>query len=192
MDSAAGPLAEFTALRAEILQCLQLQWNIFALQLAVTATLFSFSLSSSSRTEFLLILPFVTYALSGRYLYAYYDVERAAEYIMKDLSDRIPGGLHWETWHRQHRSNAYKSLFGFFAPLPMIFPGTSAVAIAWTAPYIWLNGQIADSRRIALGAAWIVSLAFAGISFYDIKQSGTLRSGARGFVAKLDSTRHRI
>jgi hypothetical protein len=42
-DSTAGPLAEFAALRAEILQGIQLQWNVFALQLTVTAGLFILS-----------------------------------------------------------------------------------------------------------------------------------------------------
>jgi hypothetical protein len=59
-------LAEFAALRAEILQRTSLQWNIFALQLTAAGVVFSFALSSPSHTAFLLILPVITYALTGR------------------------------------------------------------------------------------------------------------------------------
>src|SRR5260370_17299780 len=55
-NSSAGPLAEFAALRAEILQNLQMQWNIFALQLTATAVFFFFSLLSSQQPTYFLIL----------------------------------------------------------------------------------------------------------------------------------------
>jgi hypothetical protein len=51
-----GPLAEFSSLRAEIIQAMQMQWNSFALQLTATAAVFSFSLTGGSRTGFLLYL----------------------------------------------------------------------------------------------------------------------------------------
>jgi hypothetical protein len=80
-DETEGPLAEFAALRAQILQSIQMQWNIFALQLTATAALFSFALSSFSRTGYLLILPVITYALSGRYIYEYWTTQRLGIYI---------------------------------------------------------------------------------------------------------------
>lgn len=189
-DSTAGPLAEFAALRGEILQGLQLQWNVFVLQLTVTAGLFSFSLSSSSRTEFLLVLPFITYALGGRYLYELYAVQRLGQYIMDELSPRVPGGLRWETWYR-HQPSGYKSPFGFFRPLPMIFPLSSFIALAWTAPYVWL-GPATESRRILIAAAWVLSLIFAFISFYDMKKSGSFVAVAQRFGAALGAWRHRV
>ena len=66
--SAQTALAEFAALRAEVLQAFSTQWNILALQLTATAVLFSFSLTSRTRTGFLLIVPIVSYVLNGRYL----------------------------------------------------------------------------------------------------------------------------
>jgi hypothetical protein len=179
--NSAGPLAEFAALRTEILQSLQMQWNIFALQLTATAALFSFSLSSPSRTGFLLILPFVTYFLSERYLAMYYAMQQLGSYIKDELSSRVPGGLHWEAWYRQHSSPYHKPLLGWFTPLPMIFPGTSVVAILWVAPYVWLGGHISDSRRITLGIAWILSLVFTVVSLYVFRKSGGPGSKIRIF-----------
>lgn len=179
--SSAGPLAEFVALRAEILQSIQMQWNIFALQLIVTAAVFSFSLSSSSRTGFLLILPFITYFLSARYLAMSYALQNLGSYIMDELSSRVPGGLHWEAWYKQHSSAYHKPLLGWFTPLPIIFPGTSVVAILWVAPYVWLGGHISDSRRIGLGIAWCLSLAFTAVSLYMFRRSGVSTSIMRIF-----------
>ena len=55
-------LAEFSALRAEMTNRQNLQWNVFALQVTAAGVIFSFALSNSNRTGFLLILPVITYA----------------------------------------------------------------------------------------------------------------------------------
>jgi hypothetical protein len=168
-----------------------MQWNIFALQLTATAALFSFSLSGNSRTGFLLILPFLTYALGGRYLFEYYSMQKIATFIIEELDPKIPGGVRWESWRRE-RSPSYESLFGWFAPLPMIFPLTSVVAILWPIPYIWFNGQISDSRRIVLGLAWTASLLFAVLSIYKIKQSRDWRFDVGTRFERLHLKRGRV
>jgi hypothetical protein len=132
---------------------------------------------------FLLILPFVTYALGGRYLFEYYSMQKLATYIMEDLSPKIPGGVHWETWRRQ-KPPSYEPLFGWFAPLPMIFPLASVTAILWPISYIWFDSQISDSRRVVFGIAWIVSLLFTVLSIYKIKQSRDWRIDARSPITR--------
>jgi hypothetical protein len=185
-----GPLMEYSALRDELLQARQMQWNIFALQLTVTAALFSFSLSSQSRTGFLLILPFITYALGGRYLFEHYSMGKISAYITEALSPKISGGLRWDEWRHQS-SPSYRTLFGWFAPLPMIFPMTSVVALIWVTPYIWVDSEVSDSHRIALVASWILSLLFTALSMYKIKQSQDWHFDVRDFVAGFNSRRRR-
>jgi hypothetical protein len=67
-------LAEFSALRAEILQWTSMQWNIFALQLTASGVVFSFALQSFSR-DYLANLAVITYALTGRYVSQYFGVQ---------------------------------------------------------------------------------------------------------------------
>jgi hypothetical protein len=60
-------LAEFTALRTEAFQAFSSEWTIVALQVTATGVLFSFALTNH-RTAFLLIVPAVSYVLSGLHL----------------------------------------------------------------------------------------------------------------------------
>jgi hypothetical protein len=84
-------LAEFAALRAEILQRQNIQWNTFALQLTAAGVVFSFALSNPSHTGFLLILPVVTYALTGRYVSQSIGTEKVGIYIREVLNVKFEG-----------------------------------------------------------------------------------------------------
>src|SRR6266436_590503 len=86
-------LAEFQTLRTEILQRNNTQWNIFALQLTAAAVVFSFALSNSSHTGFLLVLPVVTYALCGRYASQHLGINKIGQYIRDVLEPRAKGQL---------------------------------------------------------------------------------------------------
>jgi len=182
-----GPLAEFAALRAEILQSFQAQWNSFALQLTATAVIFSFSLSNTSRTGFLLILPVITYALSRQYQSNTAGIQRIAKYIMEELSPRVPGGLRWEEWLRQYLSSGGQRSgrlggrlrIGLHLPFPSIFPMVSMAAIAWTVPYILFSNHVSDLGRGFLIVICLVDSWLTGVSFYSIKQEQKLYSSAR-------------
>ena len=88
-----GPQAEYAALRAELLQCQQMIWNSLALELTATGVVFSFSLSSTSRVPFLLILPILTYTLTHVYVDNVERMMLIGEYIGNKLSTL---GLGWE------------------------------------------------------------------------------------------------
>lgn len=98
-------LAEFSALRAEMTNRQNLHWNVFALQLTAAGVIFSFALSNSNRTGFLLILPVITYALTGRYVSQYLGVRNMATYIRDVLNEKSNGNFGWEHWidSRRHR-----------------------------------------------------------------------------------------
>ena len=79
-------LAEFSALRDEILQNLSMQWNTFVFQLTTTGIVFSFALTDKSRVGFLLIIPVVSYALGGRFLHGSRAIQEIGIYIRDELS----------------------------------------------------------------------------------------------------------
>src|ERR1017187_7045855 len=95
-------LAEFSALRDEILQRFATNWSVFALQLTAAAVIFSFALSSSGRTGFLLILPLTTYALAGRFMGNLLAINSIGTYIREVLGPRTRGALYWEDWLLKH------------------------------------------------------------------------------------------
>jgi hypothetical protein len=69
-------LAEFSALRDEILQRVSNQWVIYALQLTASGVVISFSLTNRDRTGFLLIIPVMAYALLGQYVANHYAIQK--------------------------------------------------------------------------------------------------------------------
>jgi hypothetical protein len=156
-------LAEFAALRAEILQRQNMQWNIFALQLTAAGVVFSFALSNPAHTGFLLILPIITYALTGRYVGHSISTQRLATYIREILEVRTNGELHWETWHRS-QPNAVRSLT-FLNPLFLAFPGVALIAIVWVAPYVWAGHSTSTGERVLIFIVWVVGIAITALSF---------------------------
>jgi hypothetical protein len=111
-------LAEFTALRAEILHNSNLAWNIFALQVTAAGIIFSFALGNRNHIGFLLILPVITYAFSGRYIGQIVDIVKIGTYIREVLEVKTKGDLHWEEWTRSRPSR-----LGTLTLLNPLFPG---------------------------------------------------------------------
>lgn len=161
-------LAEYSALRNEILQRLSGHWIMFAFQLTVASVLFSFALSSSSRTGFLLIIPIVSYAVSAEYLRNERMIRRLGEYIRLELSTKIPGDnvLGWESWRLPNMAS--ESRFIWLSPLPVTSPGVSLIALAWTADYIFSRAGISVVDRCFLGLTWVLGFVATLISFYNI------------------------
>lgn len=164
--SAQAALAEFTALRSEALQAFSMQWNIIALQLTATSVLVSFSLTDRPRTGFLLIVPIVSYVLNGRYLRSERLVVLIAEYITKELSPQVAGGLRWEAWLRSQRSPS--QILRWFAHGPLIFSVISFVTLAWAAPYILYEKELSTANRWMLGTVWLIDLTLIMVSIYTI------------------------
>lgn len=181
-------LAEFSALRDEILQIMSTQWNIFVFQLTTTGVVFSFALTSKSRIGFLLIIPVVSYALGGRYLHNDRAIQELGTYIMNELSPRVPGGLKWEAWHRNRAFP--KPAIAWLSPLAATFPGASLIALAWTAPYVLYSHDISVASRWLLGIIWVLSLFITMISLYSITR--VKKSGLRNFLFALKELRQSV
>jgi hypothetical protein len=164
--SVQAALAEFAALKAEQLQAYSTEWNIIALQLTATAVLFSFSLTSHSRTGFLLIVPIVSYVLSGRYLRSDRVLILIGIYIRTDLSCRVPGGLKYEEWWKERRNPT--GTLQSFAHGPSVFSGISIVALVWVAPYVFSANKISGFSRSILEVVWALDLIATVISIITI------------------------
>jgi hypothetical protein len=144
-------LAEFSALRSEIDNRANLQWNIFALQLTAAGVIFSFALSNPNHTGFLLILPLTTYAFAGRYLSQYLGTERIGAYIREVLSPKLNGELLWEDWYRDRRSHGAQAL-NWLNPLVIAFPGVATIALIWVAPYVWSSADTSAAKRVLIAS----------------------------------------
>jgi hypothetical protein len=171
-------MTEYSALRTEIIQLEQIQWNIFALQLTATAVIFSFSLSNSSRSGFLLILPLISYALSRHHLGRSAGVDRLSRYIAEELSPKVGGGFGWEEWNRERTysrqshegSRLYLILTDLLDPRAIIFAGVSIAALAWVAPYILFQPHLSILNRVMLSIAWFADLIFSLLTLYIFKR----------------------
>lgn len=158
-----GPLAEFVALRQEIERRSTMMHNLFALQLTAAAVIFSFALSRSGRSAFLLIIPVSTFMLCARYVDQVYGVRNAGQYIRSVLDSRVPGGLGWEKWIREEGNQSKVAQFSQLRRLTALmvtFPAIAAGALAWSAPGVfWFAHRLAADERSALIVTWILGLA---------------------------------
>jgi hypothetical protein len=147
-----GPLAEFAALRAEMQRIASQQWNVLALQITIAGAIFGFSLSGPNRELLLLIIPFSTYMLCGRYVLHTYGIRRIATYIREVLSREVAGGLGWEEWTRKNGINHQIGLFRVAHPAGVTFGGISVLTLIsfiigtvsagtiWSKPWYVLTG----------------------------------------------------
>lgn len=159
---AEGPAAEFVALREEIQERFKAQQTLLSLQLTTVAAIFGFAISRQDMDALLLIVPFTSYLLCGRQVAQHFAGQRLAQYIMEELTHRIPGGLGWEQWlqSRQHRPH----ILGSTLPLLLTYTGTSSLSLAWTLSFAFLDEGLSTGARIGIIAIWLLGLAVSGLS----------------------------
>jgi hypothetical protein len=155
-------LAEFTALRTEALQAFSAESNIVALQITVTGVLFSFALTSH-RTAFLLIVPAISYVLSGRYLRNERVFSLIGKYIRLDLSRRVPG-LGFEEWYKEF-PNPTQTLQQI-AYGPSVFYGISVVALVWVVPFLLDANKISAFNRSMLWTVFGLDIIATVVSIF--------------------------
>jgi hypothetical protein len=157
IKDADGPLAEFAALRDEILQFNQQQNQMLALQLTIAGAVFGIAISHTGLAGVLMIVPVVSYSLCARYLMNALAITEIARYIRDELANRVPGGLGWESWML---SNSRESMTYSLVLIPLLvtFPGVSVAALSWALPYIY--GQHV-AKMIGLVILWAISAAAA-------------------------------
>lgn len=183
-------IAEFAALRAEILQRSNLQWNIFALQLTASGVVFSFALSNSTHIAILLILPVISYALTGRYVSQAFGTDRIATYIREVLEVKMNGELHWETWQRIQPLQS--RALGWLSPLFLVFPGVAVIALASVAPYVWASSNTSASKRALIIIIWLVGVFVTVLSFQLTARRAFKRKARRAFKRRIWNVQRRL
>ncbi|MEU8001815.1 hypothetical protein AB0B66_11680 [Catellatospora sp. NPDC049111] len=149
-----GAIAEFTALREEIIARHNNQQSLLSIQLTAAGALFSLALSGADKAAVLLVLPLVTYMLAGRHVAHSYACHSIAAYISTELSGRVQGGLGWETWLQPRRLSPRR--YPVLNPLSISFPGISVLALLGSLPF--LASLSMSGTAAMLWAAWLVGV----------------------------------
>ncbi|MCX4497447.1 hypothetical protein OOK58_39845 [Streptomyces sp. NBC_01728] len=160
-----GPLAEFAALRQEIIQRQATQHNVLALQLTISGAVFSFALTGTSRSGFLLIVPVSTYMLCSRFVEDHVGIGQLGRYIREYLSPRIPGGLGWESWVAQNPARfGIPGLLWIYAYF-VTYPGVAVLALGAAAPATFAadHGQRSLGATVGLVVVWLLGLTVTAL-----------------------------
>lgn len=160
-DNSAGPLAEFEALRAEVLARQSAQSTLFGFQLTSAGAIFAYALTSSTRTPLLLIMPAIAYILTSRFVLHYFAISKIGEYIGAELGQHVPGGLGWENWNSKQPPRIG---LRFFHPMEVAFPGPAVLAPIWVAPTL-MSSRYSVVVRCCLSALWIFGLFATAVAF---------------------------
>ena len=167
----SAALAEFAALRAEIVARQGHQHTFMSLNLTIAGTVFGFALAQPHRILVLLVLPYTTFMTCGRYIAHDYGIEQIGDYIRRSLSARVKGGLGWEDYINQNRVTPGRRLFFGIDPLFVGFPGVAAVALAFcVSPLVRAFGSFSVSDAL-LALLWTLGLLLVSLSFRNVWQT---------------------
>ncbi|MBQ0853399.1 hypothetical protein J8N05_35115 [Streptomyces sp. BH-SS-21] len=169
-DDHAGALAEYSALRNEITTRISLQHQVLALHVTAVSVVFSVALAGRSRWPVLLIISFISYASSEILASLFRTIEGIAKYIDEELSQRVAGGLGWESWLVQHKPASETARLTH--PYYLLFPGISIVSLVAIGAYAWSSSP--DGRQSAsfwtIISAWPLAAVFAALSFRAVRR----------------------
>jgi hypothetical protein len=124
-----GPLAEFVALRAELLQLGQYQHQLVALNLTFAGAVLGFVVSRNVIAQVALVVPVVSYLLCMRSVMLSLGIHEIGCYIRDDLDTRVCGGLRWERWLQER---GIRGTFFHQTGELLSFPISSGLALAWS------------------------------------------------------------
>src|SRR6476660_100650 len=156
-----GQVAEFAALREEILERVKAQHQLLSLQLTVTAAIFGFAISRPGMAGILLIVPFVSYLLCARQVTQYFGTLTVGQYIAERLDPRVPGGLGWESWIREKRRGS--RLLGATAPLLLTFAGPGLLSSVWTFGWVYLRPGVSLASRVGFITLWLLGASASSL-----------------------------
>ncbi len=161
-------LAEYSALRTEIDRRANVQWNVYALQLASAGAISSLAISAASNVALLLIIPLASYMLGSRYILHDFHIKPVHRYVRESLSDRLRGKLQWEHWKEREFSEARdRPLFRVAGwnvahPTRLAFQGVAIlalVAVLLSAANTWWTRHPHWSLILGFAVIWILGAA---------------------------------
>lgn len=158
-DHHLGPLAEYSALRAEIIHLMDQQWKVTAFLITTSGAVFGFAFTSAARMPLLLIIPFSSNILAARWIGCQQLVERISRYITTELDPHVPGGIGYEKWLRDVPVEPFgiRRLVGYVlrSPMVVVFPALAVLALTSVAWWYSFSGLAWTDPAVVPGlAAW--------------------------------------
>ncbi len=109
-DTHAELLAEYSALRSEILQRIDMRQQILTFTLVIAGTVLSLGVQTNISPLVLLIYPVLALFLATAWMHSDVRIWEVAEYIEKQLEPRL-GGIGWETYiHNKHQGQSFRPM----------------------------------------------------------------------------------
>lgn len=153
-------VAEFTALRGEILKRIEFAYQIVGITLVSAGTFVTIGLKSTSSTSILLLYPIFVLFLAASWVQSEITLLTAARYIRERLEPRCAAGLGWEAFLKQSPLRGRTSVHTFLTI-------TSNVGIFLSTQLVALVLALFDFRatriNVALLAAASVAIALTGL-----------------------------
>jgi hypothetical protein len=157
-------LAEYGSLRQEIDTRATRLHQVLTTQLFVAGAVFTVALGTRpepGNTAVLLVLPFTSFLLLGRFADQQHAVNRISRFLREHLSPRVPGGLQWEKWaHENPRPQLVRFWLG---PMVLAFPLTSSLALTFS--FVAAESTYRGLPRWALLSVWILGVVLTLLQF---------------------------
>lgn len=161
-------LAEFSSLRTEMDRRANVQWNVFALQITSAGAIAGVAITSTSNYAILLLIPFSSYMLGGRYILHDFHLKLIQKYIDDFLSPQLGGELGWGIWKARITSRTQPSpwrgvvTWDAVHPTRLAFEGVALLASVGAAAaviYVWTSKSPGWYTASGFAVVWIVGLA---------------------------------
>ncbi|UOX88764.1 hypothetical protein MUY14_45070 [Amycolatopsis sp. FBCC-B4732] len=169
-DQHLGPLAEYAALRAEIIHLMDLQWKVTAFLITTSGAVFGFALTSAGRIPLLLIIPFSSNILASRWVGCSQHIERVSLYIRNELDPCVPGGIGYEKWLRRTPDEPLgirrMIRYAQASPTGVIVPALAVAALGCVAWWFLRFGRAWSDPATTPGVvAWAAGAVLTLLSF---------------------------
>jgi hypothetical protein len=180
-DQNAWTLAEYTAMRAEILQCSQQMSNLFTGLIAAVGVVLGVALRTNAALPgslvVMLVLPVVSYLITVRYVYLYMGAVRVGIYIDTKLARITTGELGWESWLNENKNTirARKCAWILRQGLAewVAFLGTAVLGLFGSGYGIYHRTGLS---RTVLCAAWALSAVLTGLTIWTLVAKRGIRT----------------
>jgi hypothetical protein len=151
-----GRLAEFSALRTEIIDLNSAQRALMSLNLTASATLTGFTVGHADRVGLMVVVAFLSPTLGLLYLGYARSVFRLGDYIQARLEGDLDIG--WEAWSRPRRRKNYWAIVEQGVPIGLIFLAPAVAGIIVSGQRVeQFGGGPVWALAIALSAAFLLA-----------------------------------
>ncbi len=131
-------LAEYQALREEILKRVELRYQLLNILMTAAAGFLAFGSQEQIPSTVLLVYPLMALFLTAGWVHNGHTIEHIAGYLREQMEQVVPG-LHWETYVEQriHRKSPFRQLgtvatSGLVLTTQLLAIGLALLKFTWT------------------------------------------------------------